>query len=251
IGTEGVVIRVKDNGSPKEIKGVRLLEIIKKSITYGKILERIGKWGRDKRIVDAFSSRKGFRKSYLKIENESELDTNLQDIKKWVEKRYPEIQSLDWELAEDEEHNSSKIIYSFKDNGRIGRTVIDFDFLNSPEFTELKNFGESITQLGEPPFNVSQNGDEKRVSTLKDLTDYILSLGKKGMFIQRYKGLGEMNPEQLWDTTMNPETRILKQVKIEDMFQADEIFTVLMGDQVEPRKEFIERNALNVSNLDI
>ena len=251
IGTEGVVIRVKDNGSPKEIKGVRLLEIIKKSITYGKILERIGKWGRDKRIVDAFSSRKGFRKSYLKIENESELDTNLQDIKKWVEKRYPEIQSLDWELAEDEEHNSSKIIYSFKDNGRIGRTVIDFDFLNSPEFTGLKNFGESITQLGEPPFNVSHNGDEKMVSTLKELTDYILSLGKKGMFIQRYKGLGEMNPEQLWETTMNPETRILKQVKIEDMFQADEIFTVLMGDQVEPRKEFIEKNALNVSNLDI
>ncbi len=86
---------------------------------------------------------------------------------------------------------------------------------------------------------------------LAAVTEYILSRGKKGMSIQRYKGLGEMNPEQLWETTMNPETRVLKQVKIEDAFESDKIFTILMGDEVEPRKEFIETNALNVSNLDV
>jgi DNA gyrase subunit B len=251
IGTEGVSLGVSENGTVREIKGNRLLEIIKKSISYGKILERLGKWGRDIRIVDAFARRKGFRKTNLKVGNESELDLHLKEIKEWIEKRYPEMQSLDWGLSEDEEHNASRIIYSFKDNGRRGKTVIDFDFINSPDFIELKNIADSIHQLGEPPFTILQDEKETKVDNLKELTEYVLSLGKKGMFIQRYKGLGEMNPAQLWETTMNPETRILKQVNIEDTFQADEIFTVLMGDQVEPRKEFIEKNALNVTNLDI
>jgi DNA gyrase subunit B len=251
IGTEGVSIRASENGTVREIKGSRLLEIIKKSISYGKILERLGKWGRDRRIVDAFARRKGFRKTNLKVGNESELDSHLKEVKEFIEKRYPEIQSLDWGLSEDEEHNALRIVYSFKDNGRRGKTVIDFDFINSPDFSELKNIADGIHQLGEPPFTILQDEKETKVDNLKELTEYVLSLGKKGMFIQRYKGLGEMNPAQLWETTMNPETRILKQVNIEDTFQADEIFTVLMGDQVEPRKEFIEKNALNVTNLDI
>ncbi len=251
IGTEGVSIRAGENGTVREIKGSRLLEIIKKSISYGKILERLGKWGRDRRIVDAFARRKGFRKTNLKVGNESELDLHLKEIKEFIEKRYPEIQSLDWGLSEDEEHNASRIVYSFKDNGRRGKTVIDFDFINSPDFSELKNIADGIHQLGEPPFTILQDEKETRVDNLKELTEYVLSLGKKGMFIQRYKGLGEMNPAQLWETTMNPETRILKKVNIEDTFQADQIFTILMGDQVEPRKEFIEKNALNVTNLDI
>ncbi len=85
----------------------------------------------------------------------------------------------------------------------------------------------------------------------QQLLSYMLEEGKKGIGIQRYKGLGEMNPDQLWETTMNPEKRTLLQVKIEDVVETDEIFTILMGDEVEPRREFIQNNALEVSTLDI
>jgi len=251
IGTEGVVLKVNRNEESGEIKGNRLLDIIRKSISYGKILERVGKWGRDTKIVDSFASRQGFRKSYLKIENEAELDGHLQEIKKWIERHYSEVASLDWSLEEDEEHNCSKVRYNFKENGRNRNTVIDFDFLNSPDFNELKNLRDTIKVVGDPPYFVQDDETEMEFRGLKEVTEHILSRGKKGMFIQRYKGLGEMNPEQLWETTMNPETRVLKQVRVEDAVQTDEIFTILMGDQVEPRKEFIEKNALNVRNLDI
>ena len=83
------------------------------------------------------------------------------------------------------------------------------------------------------------------------MRDFITNFGKKGIYIQRYKGLGEMNPEQLWETTLNPEARTLKQVRIEDVNVSDDMFTVLMGDLVEPRRRFIEENALKVKNLDV
>ena len=97
-----------------------------------------------------------------------------------------------------------------------------------------------------------ENGDHQRkLRSLKELLEYIVEGGKKGQYIQRYKGLGEMNPEQLWETTMNPETRVLLQVRIEDAVEANDIFSTLMGDEVEPRRKFIEEHALTVKNLDI
>ena len=109
-----------------------------------------------------------------------------------------------------------------------------------------------MSVIGEAPYrDLADEAAPVVLESAKALVDHIVTLGKKGLTVQRYKGLGEMNPEQLWETTMNPEKRTLLQVSVEDAVLADEIFTTLMGDQVEPRREFIFQNAMHVSNLDI
>jgi DNA gyrase subunit B len=154
-------------------------------------------------------------------------------------------------LEEDSEHGRFKLICATRSNGTGLKTVIDYEFLTSPEYKELKRLFGELMNPGYPPY-VVENGQEKaKLRSLKELSDFILETGKKGQDISRYKGLGEMNPEQLWETTMNPETRIFLQVRIEDAVEANDIFSTLMGDEVEPRRKFIEDNALTVKNLDI
>ncbi len=135
------------------------------------------------------------------------------------------------------------------------RTVkIGRGFVHSPDFQKCLVLGRKIAPYRFPPFSVYSEGKEEEALTLPDikaLFRYLSEEGKKGIAIQRYKGLGEMNPDQLWETTMNPEKRTLLKVKVEDAQAADEIFTLLMGDIVEPRREFIQNNALEVSTLDI
>ena len=125
------------------------------------------------------------------------------------------------------------------------------DFVGSPEYKALYSAYEEFRELDQPPLDVLDGGETRRAAAAKQLLDHILAEGKRGLSIQRYKGLGEMNAEELWETTMNPETRTLLQVSLEDEEVAENIFTTLMGDAVEPRRLFIEENALNVRNLDI
>ncbi len=132
---------------------------------------------------------------------------------------------------------------------KIGR-----GFVCSPEYQRCLVTGKNILKFDYPPFSVFNN-DKTGAAVVKEdkreLLFYLIEEGKKGLGIQRYKGLGEMNPDQLWETTMDPNKRTLLQIKIEDVVDADEIFTILMGEEVEPRREFIQKNALNVSVLDI
>ncbi|HDS09745.1 MAG TPA: hypothetical protein ENN73_05900, partial [Firmicutes bacterium] len=121
------------------------------------------------------------------------------------------------------------------------------------KISELENF-EAVVNIfnSEKPVFLIENGEEKtEIFNVFNLLEKLKELGKKGLDIQRYKGLGEMNPDQLWDTTMNPGNRTILKVELEDAVEADRIFTILMGNQIEPRREFIERNALFVRNLDI
>ncbi len=128
---------------------------------------------------------------------------------------------------------------------------LDTNFLTSPEFRELEKLFSIIKDLGRRPYTVHIKDGVKEVPSSKDLLECILATAKKGLTIQRYKGLGEMNPQQLWETTMDTEKRTLLQVTVQDSIEANSIFTVLMGDQVEPRKEFITTHALEARNIDI
>jgi DNA gyrase subunit B len=124
-------------------------------------------------------------------------------------------------------------------------------FFRSPEYQRIATIGRQLKDLLSPDAYVERGKERKDVATFPEAIDWLMNQAKQGQSIQRYKGLGEMNPSQLWETTVNPETRRLMQVRIEDAVAADEIFSTLMGDQVEPRRDFIERNALTVSNLDV
>ena len=154
------------------------------------------------------------------------------------------------ELERDEEHGRFTFEVAGKARGHAGATIA-WDLVSSIEFRTLRSLDADLKPLGQPPYVVAQNGHEEAIGSRLELLGRLVEEGKKGLSIQRYKGLGEMNPGQLWETTMNPETRHLLQVNVADAVEADEIFTVLMGDTVEPRRRFIEENALEVRNLDI
>ena len=125
------------------------------------------------------------------------------------------------------------------------------DFFDSSEYQRIANLSRTLAGLIGEGAHVRRGESRRDIASFKQAIDWLFELAKRGQSIQRYKGLGEMNPEQLWDTTINPESRRLMQVRIEDAVAADEVFTTLMGDEVEPRREFIEKNALAVSNLDV
>jgi DNA gyrase subunit B len=145
----------------------------------------------------------------------------------------------------------ARVLASKTEHGSITEKALPKEFFESAEYLRIVLLGKTLAGLiGEGAY-ITRGEVRADVGSFKDVMTWLLEQARKGQSIQRYKGLGEMNPEQLWDTTINPETRRLMQVRIEDIVASDEIFTTLMGDQVEPRREFIEKNALSVSNLDV
>ena len=149
-----------------------------------------------------------------------------------------------------ETHTSDSIgTVSSTANDQNSRT--EREFFGTNEYKHIMALAAKINDLLSDDSFVKRGEKQAPVDSFAASVDWLMSEARRGQSIQRYKGLGEMNPDQLWDTTVNPETRRLMQVKIDDAVKADEIFTTLMGDQVEPRREFIEKNASTVENLDI
>jgi DNA gyrase subunit B len=152
------------------------------------------------------------------------------------------------ELLTDEEHGLLEIEIT----PVVGHSILfDWNTASYVEFNKALELRLMFEHDFPAPFLVTEGDKEEEIATREDLLDKILVTSKKDLTIQRYKGLGEMNPEQLWETTMDPDKRTLLQVQIEDAIETDAIFTILMGDQVEPRRKFIEDNALDVKNLDV
>jgi DNA gyrase subunit B len=169
-----------------------------------------------------------------------------------LEQRHPDLCPLEVHVEWEKEHNAGRIVVRFRPGASSKPAVLDLQLAESAEFQELRSLEDDIRSIGPAPYTAASEGSEP--TTLDDadaLDSFIEERGRKGITISRYKGLGEMNAGELWETTMNPDARTLLQVRIDDPIRADELFSVLMGDQVEPRRQFIENNALNVRNLDI
>jgi DNA gyrase subunit B len=247
LGTESIRLRASQNGNG--LVGQPLQGYIKKIARWEKLMILIGKKKKNRTVVEALLLEDGFGEETLKDQNA--LQSIEARLASYVSLIAPEQSPLSCQLEEDAEHNCFKLVVSTRANGTGYQTTIDREFLTSPEYREIKKLFTDLSAIGLPPYTVEDGDNKTPLKSLTEILKFVMEGGKKGQYIQRYKGLGEMNPEQLWETTMNPETRVLLQVRIEDAVEADEIFSTLMGDEVEPRRKFIEEHALTVKNLDI
>jgi DNA gyrase subunit B len=237
---------VMGDGSRFPATGNKLLSMIKKVMRIEDLLDRFEKEKRDRFVLRVLAGDPALKEITFKNEK------NLQAVAKRTIKAL-NGNATDFNLKPDKDEGVYEIVFNLKKNGHTVTTIMDIDTFRSPQFTEIRSLLEQLSILGEPPYrDVAEDAKNPIIlESTKALVEHILNTGKKGIGLQRYKGLGEMNPEQLWQTTMNPEKRTLLRVTVDDAVLADEIFTTLMGDQVEPRRDFIYKNALNVSNLDI
>jgi DNA gyrase subunit B len=183
------------------------------------------------------------------------LQVDLDDLGKkivgYLEEHYPDTLPVSFSLDVDPQEHRRKLIVTTRQQGTNRETILDTSFSMSNEFHALAKHVDALGADFTTNWKLIQQEQTLCEGGIEICVEKILETSRKGLNIQRYKGLGEMNPDQLWETTMNPENRTLLQVRVDDAVKSNEIFTVLMGDQVEPRREFIEENALEVRNLDI
>ena len=237
--TEDLEVRIGKEG--KLIESRQLNGFLTNLVEYEKFFDKLERRLRSRDLVEIILN--------AGLENKNHLGDKqfLKGLAGEVKKRgfLPQI-------VRDEEHSLYSLEIQSKTSNGNSERIINLEFVSLPEFKKILTLKQSLAELDQPPFLITtKNQATTELKTCQELLARVFELGKKEFNIQRYKGLGEMNPNQLWETTMDPRARSLLQVRVEDRVETDEVFTILMGDTVEPRRRFIEDNALGVENLDI
>ncbi len=245
LGAEAVTLETGKGKDAREFKGAALKTLVRKALYYDRMFEALERRSKERPVVaaaatlaaaktitdDSFASEKAAKAMGEAIRKEAKNDNLTFTVQPDGESRW-------------------RVVFGHTQNGATPPTTVDLTLFHSGEMREIRRLMPDLDAVT-APYKIKHADEEQTVETPKAVADAVLAAGQKGVEIQRYKGLGEMNGGQLWDTTMNPETRSLLKIQIGSLEAAEEIFTKLMGDQVEPRRQFIEENALNVRNLDI
>jgi DNA gyrase subunit B len=234
--TENLKVENADKGV---LEGTELRNFLMQLDEFQLTWRRMERRLREPRVVEILA------RPELAIDTKSDFheEANLKPVQEAL--KALKIQS---ELKHEEEHSAWMV--TFKDPTNAER-AIDIELATQPEYRRLRTLAKQAAKLNRPPFVVIKENQRENQATWRDLLSHVKSEGTREVSVQRYKGLGEMNAEQLWETTMNIETRTLLKVRLEDLVLTDEIFTTLMGEDVESRRKFIEENALDVRNLDV
>ncbi|MCC6932742.1 MAG: DNA topoisomerase (ATP-hydrolyzing) subunit B [Deltaproteobacteria bacterium] len=249
-GADGLQVKAK-NGD-RVLSGQELETFIKELGKAKAFIDILEKGGKDRTAISAIAAEEGLSREIL--QSKEKLTALLERIVDKIKKRKNDKLEAKIRVGESKEYGGYRGEITIKEAKAQSSSMIDFGLVTSEDFIELQTIFSKTNSLGVSPYQIkdTQSGEViKECETMFDVRDEIIERGRKGWTITRFKGLGEMNPEQLWDTTIDPAKRSLLQVRIDDAIEADSLFTLLMGDAVEPRREFIEENALKVRNLDI
>jgi DNA gyrase subunit B len=235
--TEDHAVEIGNGAKKVRLEGGELTNFLMALAEYTELFEKLEKRMGDARPVNAML------KAELGKRAELEDKTKLEAVSKELK-----AEGFKTGLKLDEEHNLYTLAFSSE---TLSERTINWELVSSADYRRLLDLHRRVRTYDVPPFVISSNGSQITIQDREELLEHVMTIGKKAFTVQRFKGLGEMNPNQLWETTMDAEKRTLLQVRVEDQVEADSIFTVLMGDAVEPRRQFIEGNALEVKNLDI
>lgn len=227
-------------GPQRTLEGAPLSEAMEKVIAYQEYFQRFAKRGLAREVLQLLLAHGMVSKDDMR--QEARLEALVAALN--ANPRWTAI------LSADEEHQSWAVIINSPERD-VNEMRLDWELMGSSDFQALVRLDQGLADFKNPPHRLEGKDRTWEFSSLGELVTLILEEGQKGINIQRFKGLGEMNPDQLWETTMDPETRTLLRVNIEDAVAADEIFTILMGDKVEPRRDFIQNNVLELNELDI